>query len=64
LGIGETELADLAFVKRSAANWPPPILNWLGANITFSALAKADRNEGKQGLWLNTLDRLGLGIHF
>jgi hypothetical protein len=62
--LNENIKADLAFVKRSAANWPPPILNWLGANITFSALAKADRNEGKQGLWLNTLDRLGLGIHF
>jgi glycine/D-amino acid oxidase-like deaminating enzyme len=62
LGIGETELARLAFVKRRPAHWPPRPLRWLGANITFPALDKADRNQGKKGLWLKMLDRTGFGI--
>ena len=62
LGFGETELARLAFVKRTPARWPPRLLRWLGANITFSALEKADRNQGKKGLWLKMLDRTGFGI--
>jgi len=28
----------------------------------FSALEKADRNQGKKGLWLKMLDRIGFGI--
>jgi glycine/D-amino acid oxidase-like deaminating enzyme len=62
LGLRETELAHLAFVERRAAHWPPHILRWLGANITFSALEKADRNQGRKGLWLKMLDRIGFGI--
>ena len=52
----------LDFVQRRPALWPPHILRWLGANITFSALEKADRNQGKKGLWLKMLDRIGFGI--
>jgi glycine/D-amino acid oxidase-like deaminating enzyme len=62
LGLGETDLARLALVQRTVASWPPMMLRRLGANITLSALGKADRNQGKQGLWLRMLDRLGLGI--
>ncbi len=62
LGLGETDLARLAFVQRTAVPWPPNPLRWLGANITFSALGKADRNQGKHGLWLRMLDRIGFGI--
>jgi glycine/D-amino acid oxidase-like deaminating enzyme len=62
LGLGETELARLAFVQRRPVHWPPHLLRWLGANITFSALEKADRNQGKKGLWLKMLDRTGFGI--
>jgi len=34
------------------------------AVITFTQreIARADRNQGKRGLWLRTLDRLGLGF--
>jgi glycine/D-amino acid oxidase-like deaminating enzyme len=62
LGIGETELARLAFVQRRPSSWPPRLLRWLGANITFPALDKADRNQGKKGLWLKMLDWTGFGI--
>jgi glycine/D-amino acid oxidase-like deaminating enzyme len=60
LGLAETDLAQLAFVQRSAARWPPKFLRWLGANITFAALGKADRNQGKPGPWLKMLDLLGI----
>jgi glycine/D-amino acid oxidase-like deaminating enzyme len=62
LGLGETHLAQLAFVRRTAAPWPPNMLQWLGANITFSAMDKADRNQGKHGLWLRMLDRMGFDV--
>lgn len=63
LGIGETELSKLAFVKRKPANWPPGIFRWVGSNITFSALGKQDKNQGRPGPWLRMLDRIGFGIH-
>jgi hypothetical protein len=34
----------------------------MGVTLTRSELARADRNEGKRGLWLNLLDRLKLGF--
>ena len=30
--------------------------------LTRNRLAAADRNDGRRGLWLTTLDRLGLGF--
>jgi len=33
-----------------------------GVKLTRNRLAAADRNEGKRGIWLKTLDRLGLGF--
>ncbi len=63
LGIGETELTQLAFVRRGTSHWPPHILRWLGGNITFSALGKQDQNQGKPGLWLKMLDKIGFRIH-
>ena len=62
LGLGETHLAQLAFVRRTAIPWPPNMLRWFGANITFSAMDKADRNQGKHGLWLRMLDRMGFDV--
>lgn len=63
LGLGEMALAQLAFVKRNPSSWPPNIVRWIGANITFSALNRQDQNQGKQGLWLKMVDKTGFGIH-
>jgi len=30
--------------------------------LTRNRLAAADKNQGKRGIWLKTLDRLGLGF--
>ena len=42
--------------------WPPEPFRWIGVTLTRSELARADRNEGRRGLWLNLLDRLKLGF--
>ncbi len=42
--------------------FPPEPLRWAGVQLTRNRLAAADRNDGRRGLWLRTLDRLGLGF--
>ena len=42
--------------------FPPEPLRWAVVQLTRNRLAAADRNEGRRGLWLRTLDRLGLGF--
>jgi glycine/D-amino acid oxidase-like deaminating enzyme len=63
LDIAETELSELAFVKRSPSNWPPSLFRWIGSHITFGALSRQDNNQGKEGLWLKILEKTGFGIH-
>jgi glycine/D-amino acid oxidase-like deaminating enzyme len=52
----------LRFVRRRPVPWPPEPLRYLGVQLTRHELARADRNEGRRGIWLNLLDRLGLGF--
>jgi len=42
--------------------WPPEPLRWMGVTMTRKELERADRNQGKRGLWLKLLDRLNLGF--
>jgi hypothetical protein len=37
-------------------------LRSLVIGVTQREMARADRQEGRRGLWLKTLDRLGLGF--
>jgi hypothetical protein len=37
-------------------------LRWAVIELTRNRLAAADRREGRRGLWLRALDRLGLGF--
>ena len=57
----DTEATRSAFVRTKAVPFPPEPLRWLGIQLTRSALARADRNQGRRGLWLRALDRVGLG---
>jgi hypothetical protein len=41
--------------------FPPEPLRWGAITLTRRALAKADRREGRRGLWLRLLDGFGLG---
>ena len=52
----------LDIVRRRPFPWPPEPLRSLVVNFTRHELARADRNQGRRGLWLKLLDRLGLGF--
>jgi glycine/D-amino acid oxidase-like deaminating enzyme len=53
---------DLTMVRRKPVPFPPEPLRTAVIELTRNRLAAADRNEGRRGLWLKTLDRLGLGF--
>jgi glycine/D-amino acid oxidase-like deaminating enzyme len=57
-----TEATELAYVRTKPVPFPPEPLRWAVVQLTRSRLAAADRNGGRRGLWLRTLDRLGLGF--
>lgn len=58
----DTEATRLAFVRRRPVPFPPEPLRTAVIQLTRNRLAAADRREGKRGVWLGTLDRLGLGF--
>ncbi len=49
-------------VRRRPVPFPPEPLRTAVIQLTRNRLAAADRNEGRRGLWLSALDRLGLGF--
>ena len=57
-----SEALTLRAVRSKPLPFPPEPLRWAGIQLTRRALARADRNEGRRGPWLRTLDRLGLGF--
>ena len=58
----DTEATRLRFVRRRPLPFPPEPLRSAVIALTRNRLAAADRREGRRGLWLGTLDRLGLGF--
>ena len=58
----ETEATRLRYVRAKPIPFPPEPLRWAVIQFTRNRLAAADRNDGRRGLWLKTLDRLGLGF--
>ena len=58
----ESEATRLRFVRQRPVPFPPEPLRCAGIQLTRNRLAAADRNGGRRGLWLQTLDRLGLGF--
>jgi glycine/D-amino acid oxidase-like deaminating enzyme len=57
-----TEATTLTMVRRRPVPFPPEPLRSAVIQLTRNRLAAADRNEGRRGLWLTALDRLGLGF--
>ncbi|HEX6459848.1 MAG TPA: FAD-binding oxidoreductase [Thermoleophilaceae bacterium] len=53
---------ELKYVRQKPVPFPPEPLKTAAIQLTRNRLAKADRNQGKRGIWLRTLDRLGLGF--
>ncbi|MFI5050092.1 MAG: NAD(P)/FAD-dependent oxidoreductase [Gaiellales bacterium] len=58
----DTERTRLQFVRSKPLPFPPEPLRWAGIQLTRRALDRADRNRGRRGLWLRSLDRVGLGF--
>jgi hypothetical protein len=58
----DTERTELRMVRESPFPFPPEPLRWAGVEVTRRAIKKADRREGKRGLWLAMLDRFGIGF--
>jgi glycine/D-amino acid oxidase-like deaminating enzyme len=57
-----TAAMQLTMVRRRPVPFPPEPLRSAVIQLTRNRLAAADRNGGRRGLWLRTLDRLGLGF--
>jgi glycine/D-amino acid oxidase-like deaminating enzyme len=58
----ETARTSLRMVRERPLPFPPEPLRWAGIRATTWSLARADRNGGRENLWLRTMDRLGLGF--
>jgi len=58
----ETEATRTTLVNSRPLPFPPEPLRSAVIQLTRNRLAAADRNDGRRGLWLRTLDRAGLGF--
>jgi len=58
----DTEATRLRYVRNKPIPFPPEPLRYGVIQLTRNRLAAADRSDGRRGLWLRTLDRLGLGF--
>jgi glycine/D-amino acid oxidase-like deaminating enzyme len=58
----DTEATRTRYVRTKPVPFPPEPLRYAVVQLTRNRLAAADRNQGRRGLWLRTLDRLGLGF--
>jgi glycine/D-amino acid oxidase-like deaminating enzyme len=58
----ETEATRLRYVRRRPVPFPPEPLRWAVVQFTRNRLAAADLRDGRRGVWLRTLDRVGLGF--
>lgn len=57
-----TDATRTRYVRSKPIPFPPEPLRYAVIQYTRGRLAAADRNAGQRGLWLRTLDRLGLGF--
>jgi glycine/D-amino acid oxidase-like deaminating enzyme len=58
----DTEATRSRYVRRKPVPFPPEPLRSAVIQLTRNRLAAADRRDGRRGLWLGMLDRLGLGF--
>jgi glycine/D-amino acid oxidase-like deaminating enzyme len=52
----------LRLVRKRPFPWPPEPLRSIAVGLTQRAMARADANQGRRGLWLRLLDWIGLGF--
>ena len=58
----ESDLLRLRFVRSKPFPFPPEPLRSIAVNVVRHELDRADRNEGRRGLILKTLDAMGIGF--
>jgi glycine/D-amino acid oxidase-like deaminating enzyme len=58
----ESDLTALQYVRERPMPFPPEPLRWPVIQFTRNRIAAADLNGGRDGIWLRTLSRLGLGF--
>lgn len=58
----DTERTRLRMVREKPLPFPPEPLAYTGIQLTRWSLARADEREGRRNLWLQGLDRAGLGF--
>jgi glycine/D-amino acid oxidase-like deaminating enzyme len=58
----QTEATRLRATRRRPVPFPPEPVRYAGIQLTRHALARADERQGRRGLWLRMLDRLGMGF--
>jgi glycine/D-amino acid oxidase-like deaminating enzyme len=58
----DSDLLRLRFVQSLPIPFPPEPLRYAAVQAVRAELARADRNEGRRGLLLRTLDALGIGF--
>ncbi len=57
-----TERTELKMIRNKPFPFPPEPLRWSVVQLTRKAIQRTDRNAGRRGLWLRTLDRFGVGF--
>jgi glycine/D-amino acid oxidase-like deaminating enzyme len=58
----ESPLLELDFVRSAPFPFPPEPLRYAAVEAVRRELDRADRNEGRRGILLRTLDALGIGF--
>ncbi|GAB3673946.1 NAD(P)/FAD-dependent oxidoreductase [Angustibacter aerolatus] len=58
----ENERTSLEMVRSKPIPFPPEPFRWAGIELTRRAIARADRRQGRRGVWLKALDKAGLGF--
>lgn len=58
----DNEVTRLKYATGKPVPFPPEPVRYGVVQFTRGRLAAADRNDGRRGLWLRTLDRFGLGF--
>jgi len=58
----DSDLLRLEFVRSAPFPFPPEPLRSVAVNLVRHELDRADRNEGRRGLLLRTLDAIGIGF--
>ena len=58
----KTERSKLEMVRTKPIPFPPEPLRSIGINLSRWSMDQADRNGGRENLWLKIMDWVGLGF--